>query len=195
VPRIAHPPAFTSTFIVKKKVRFQASAAGSADVVQIASIGDLWCVATTATSASQLAEFIRIKKIEMWGPMASDLVPVTVTCDWTGAATAGLFGKSNRVSDTSVGSTEPAHILSRPPQGSQIAEWLNAANSNTAFQLTFPSGTVVDFTYELVVRDSGSTQAVGTAVVGATVGANYLRALDNRSPGTGVLIPVAYSTI
>lgn len=164
-------------------------------MVQIASIGDLWCVATTATSAFQIAAFIRIKKIEMWGPMAADLVPVTVSVDWTGAATAGLFGKSNVVSDTSVGSSEAAHLVSRPPQGSQISEWLNAANGNAAFNLTFPSGTIIDFTYEFVGRDDASAQAVGTAVVGATVGANYLRALDTRTPGTSVLVPVSYPTI
>jgi len=194
VARIPHPPQFTSTFIIHKKLRFQASASGSALPISVQAIGDLWCVATTATSAFQIADFIRIKKVEMWAPPTSSLAPVTVTIDWSGSNSAGLFGKSNRVSDTSMGSTEPAHILSRPPSGSQISQYLSAGTAATAFQLTFPSGTLIDFSYDLVARDNGQSIAVGGPVVGAFAGANFVRPLDSTL-GTPVLIPVAYASV
>ncbi len=128
----------------------------------------------------------------MWGPMASDLVPVTVSCDWTGAAPQGGFGKSNRVSDTSMGSSEPAHIVTRPPPASQIAQWLGGASSTAICSLVYPLGTLIDVTLEYVIRDDASVQAVTGAVAAATVGANYVRSLDSSTATN--LIPQSYST-
>jgi len=190
-----HPPQFQPTFTVKKKLRFQAKAAstGTGSLLLARDFGDLWCVATTTTSASQLAEFFRVKKIEMWGPMSASLVPVTVSVDWPGSTLAGVFGKSNRVSDTSMGSTEPAHLVTRPPPGSQIAEWLSASSAAAICSLVYPLGTIIDMTYEIVVRDDATSQPVLAVVAGAIVGANYIRSLDNTSVND--LSPVSYSTI
>jgi len=187
-----HPQPFQPSFVLKKKIRFKAVAAATTALV-FNDIYDLWCVAATATSAYRIAQAVRVKKIEIWGPMASDLVPVTVSVDWTGSATSGSFGKSNRVSDTSMGSAEPAHLVTRPPPGSQIAQWLTGGSTTALCSLTYPAGSVIDLTYELVARDDGTAQSVASAVAGATVGSNYIRALDSTS-GTN-LVPVSYSTI
>lgn len=189
---ISHPEPFQPSFVLKKRLRFKAVAAATTTLT-FNDLFDLWCMAATTTSAYRLAQAFRVKKIEVWGPMASDLVPVTVSCDWTGSTTSGSFGKSNRVSDTSMGSTEPAHLSSRPPAGSQIAQWITGGSTTPFCILTYPLGSVVDLTYEIVCRDDGTAQSVASAVAGATVGANYVRALDSTS---GVnLIPISYSTI
>lgn len=187
-----HPPQFSPSLIIRKKFRFQAVAAGTTTLTNNC-FGDLLCVAATATSAYKLAQFCRVKKIEMWGPMSSSLVPVTVTLDWTGSTSAGSYGKSNKVSDTSMGSSEPAHLVSRPPPASQIAQWLDAGSGATFCTISYPLGTVIDLTYELVVRDDGTASSVAGAVAGATVGANYVRSLD--SPTASNLVPVGYPTI
>ncbi len=187
----SNPPQFTPTFVVKKKLRFQAASAGTF-VLQTNSLGDLWCVAATATSAYQLASHVRLRKIECWGPMASSLVPVTCTLDWTGAS-AGTFGKSNRVSDTSMSSVSPAHIVSRPPPASQLAQWQSSTSGTELCRLTVPSGAVIDVTLDMALRDDATASAVIAAVAGATVGANYIRALDNQTGS--VLAPIGYSTI
>ncbi len=187
----SNPPQFTPTFVVKKKLRFQAASAGTF-VLQTISLGDLWCVAATATSAYQLASHCRLRKIEVWGPMSSSLVPVSVVLDWTGGS-AGAFGKSNRVSDTSMSSMSPAHIISKPPPGSQIAQWQDSTSGNELCRLTVPSGAVIDVTIDMALRDNAAVSAVVAAVAGATVGANYIRALDNQTGS--VLAPIGYSTI
>lgn len=187
-----HPQPFQPSFVLKKKIRFKAVAAATTTLT-FNDLYDLWCVAATTTSAYRIASAIRVRKIEIWGPMASDLVPVTVVVDWTGSTTSGSFGKSNRVSDTSMGSAEPAHLVTRPPPGSQIAQWLTGGSTTTICSLTYPLGSVIDLSYELVARDDGTAQSVASAVAGATVGANYIRALDSTS-GTN-LVPVSYSTI
>lgn len=192
-----HPPAFVPTFIVHKKLRFQADqeyTQASPLVLSIKSFGDLWCSAATATSAYQLASHVRLKKIEMWGPMASDLVPVTVQVDWTGSSSLGGFGKSNRVSDTSMGSTEPAHLASAPPPMAQISQWTQCSSTNEVCRLVFPDNAVIDVTLDLVIRDDASTQTVTGAVVGAAVGANYVRSLDSVS-GTNNVRPTSLATI
>jgi len=188
----AHPPQFQPTIIVSKKLRFQASAS-SARTLTVKSFADLWCVAATTTSAYQLASHVRVKKVEMWSPMAADLTPVTCRIDWTGSASVGGFGKSNRVSDTSMGASSPAHLASRPPANSQISQWCEAASTNEVCRIDVPVGTVIDLTYDLVVRDDASALAVTGAVAGATVGANYIRSLDSVTNTT--LVPVSYSTI
>lgn len=189
---ISHPPQFTSSFVLKKRLRFQAVAAATATNIRSRDLGDLWCVATSAIAASQLASHVRLRKVEMWGPMSSSLAPVTVLIDWIGS-TIGGFGKSNRVSDTSMGSTEPAHLVSRPPPGSQIAQWQLATQNSPICALTCPAGTIVDIIYDLVVLDDGTANAVLGAVAGATPGANYVRSLES-STGTN-FPPISYSTI
>lgn len=188
------PPQFTPSFLImRKKLRFQAASASTTTITP-ENLGDLWCVAATATSAYQLASNVRLRKIEMWGPMTDTLVPVSVRIDWTGSAGPGSFGKSNRVSDTSMGSMEPAHVVSRPPPDTQIGQWLNAQDATTNLCLiTYPANAIIDVTYDLVVRDNGTAYAVGGAVAGATVGANYVRALDSVTGS--ILVPVDMQTI
>jgi hypothetical protein len=192
--RIPHPTQFTSSYmIMKKKLRFQASSATTFSLFP-QSLGDAWCMAATTTSAYQLAENVRVRKIEMWGPPASNLVPVTVSVDWSGSTTPGVFGKSNLVSDTSVGSTEPAYISTQPPPGSQVAQWLSSASQLVLCVITVPLNGILDISYDIVVRDDASAHSVAGTVAGATVGANYVRALDSVS-GTSVMVPVSYPTI
>ncbi len=187
-----HPQPFQPSFVLKKKIRFKAVAAAT-PTITYNDLLDLWCVAATATSAYRLATAVRIRKIELWGPMASDLVPVTVSVDWSGSTTAGAYGKSNKVSDTSMGSSEPAHLVTRPPPQSQSSQWIQTTSAINMCSLAFPAGTVIDLSYDLVVRDDGTAQAVQSAVAGATVGVNYIRALDSTSATN--IVPVSYSTI
>jgi hypothetical protein len=190
---ISHPPQFVPTFVVHKKLRFQAVAA-STSALQFTSLGDLWCMAATATSAYQIASHVRLRKIEIWGPMASSLVPVTVSIDWTGSASLGGFGKSNRVSDTSIGASQSAHLVAIPPPNSQIAMWAAASSTNVICTLTYPLGAIIDLTYDLVVRDDGSAASVASAVVGAAAGAVYVRSLDSALAGAN-LPPTSLATI
>ncbi len=190
---IHHPPQFVPTFVLHKKLRFQAVAAGPT-TLSTKSFGDLWCTAATATSAYQLASHVRLRKVEIWGPMAQTLAPVTVSIDWTGSNLLGGFGKSNRVSDTSIGASQCAHLVARPPPNSQISQWQQAAQTNEICRIDYPAGSVIDVTYDLVVRDDASVTSVTGAVVAATVGANYIRSLDSFSSGVN-LPPTSLSTI
>lgn len=150
-------------------------------------------MAVSTTLTSGLAEYIRVRKIEMWGPPASTLIPVTVACDWTGStSTAGVYGKSVRISDTSIGSTSAAHISTKPPKDAQISQWLSSASTITIASLTYPVNTVVDLVFDMIINDSSLVQQQRT-VAGAVQGVIYTAALDYAS--NGYLVPVALPTI
>ncbi len=187
-----HPPEFVPTRVVRCKYRFKATAASTSDQLTMASFGDLLCVATGAAAAYQLGNFVRLRKIEIWGPMASDLVPVTVSVEWNGTS-AGLYGKSVIHSDTSMGSSRPAHVSTRPPEGSQLSQWLRCNVNSNCCLLKYPANAIVDVSYELVVRDDAAVDAVTGAVAGATTGAIYVRALN--SPVNNNLVPLSVATI
>ncbi len=97
------------------------------------------------------------------------------------------------MSDTSVGSTEPARVRASPPEGSQIAMWLDAASTVQLCEYSYPANAIIDVVYDIVVRDDGTNELVTASVSGAGAGSNYVRALDSL---TGVnVIPVDYPTI
>jgi len=137
-----------------------------------------------------LGNFFRVKSIEVWAPMAADLVPVTCSVEWNGL-TAGALGKSVVHSDTSMGATRPAHVFSRPPAGSQVLQW--QSNANNVCLLKYPANAIVHVKFSLVVRDDGTTASVTGAVAGATTGAVYVRALN--SPTDNNLVPLSVATI
>ncbi len=185
------PPQITSSIVIKKKLRFNSNVSTGTSTLSAKSLGDLWCFATAAGTAYQLAEFVRIRKIEMWCSPPSSLVPSVISIDWVGA-TPGLFGNSRKVIDTTIG-FEPAHVVMKPPQGLQTGQWLSASDTSNIVQLQYAAGTTIDLTYDMVVRDNASVQAVSAGLAGATIGANYIRALDSTT--SGALVPVGMATI
>jgi hypothetical protein len=187
------PPSLTTSLSVGHTFRFQAVAASAGFTFTTTFLGDLMCVAATTTSAYQLANAVKLRKIEMWGPPSSSLVPVTVSADFAGS-TSGAYGPSRIRSDTSVGATRVAHLVVKPPKDSQVSQWQSAISGNQLATLVFPAGAIIDIHYTMTVRDTASVQAVTGAVAGATVGQVYVRALDSPS-GTANLPPISYITI
>ncbi len=186
------PPQIVPSISIGHVFRFQTSAATSIAVSGI-SLGDLLCVAATTTSAYQLANAVRIRKVEIWGTATNVFTPVTVSCDFSGSS-AGSFGPSRIISDTSVGATRVAHVVAKPPRDSQANQWQSSSSASTLFTLVLPTLAVVDIHYSLTMRDSAGATSVTGAVAGATVGQLYVRALDSPS-GTAVCAPLSYITI
>lgn len=188
---MSHPSEFTPTVVVRRRLRFKATALSAADAIASISVQDLWMMATAANAGNQLGDTFRIHAVEIWGPMAADLVPVTVSVEWTDP-NLGAIGKSVRHSDTSMGSATPAHVRSVPPKTSQVSQWTNSS-AGSLFTLAYPANAVVDFVYSLVLRDTAAATVVTGAVAGATVGALYVRALNSSVNNN--LVPVSVATI
>jgi len=174
--------------------RFQAASAQTADVVNSTSLCDLLCMATGTTEAYEIARAVKVRKIEIWGPMASNLTPVTVSVEWAASGSAPVAGPSNIISDTSMGSARCAHVVSTPPTQSACAFW-QVASGEALFTLAYPTGSVIDLHLSQVLFDGETPVAVTTGVAGATVGQVYCRALDSVTPGQNALVPVSYPFI
>ncbi len=184
------PPPFDSTIFYTKKFRFQASSALSSTNITVLDLLSLLVVADTTVSASTINTSIRLRKVEMWGPMASSLAPVTVSCEFP--AMAALLSGPNRVySDTSMGSTFGAHVKAVPTDEMIQYHWQTTTSGAIMFQLNGPSNTIVDVTLDCVLQNGQAPITV--TVVAASVGTLYCRSLDSQ--GSALLVPVSYVTI
>ncbi len=187
------PPPFRASLALRQKFRFAASSAASDLQITSGDLRDLIVMATGATAANNLLASVRVRQIWVWGPMASDLKPVTVSVEFP--QTGDAYGApAVIVSDTSMGAMRSAFLAVKPPKTALASQWLNLAVTTTPlFQLTFPSDSIVDVSFDLVLQNGQGASSPSAPVSGATAGVVYIRALDNRT-GT-VLVPIAFPTI
>lgn len=188
----AHPPPFTPSITVSKHQRFQASAAGTYTIKAV-DLGDLICMAATATSAYQLARTVKLQKITVWGPPSDTLVPVTTSLEWSGI-TAAVQGNSLTLSDTSIGATTPSCVSGSPPRTARASQWQLSTDVGVLCTITVPLNAIIDVHYKFVVEEKAGLTSVTGAVAGASVGQVYCRALTS-STSTTALPPLSYITI
>jgi hypothetical protein len=177
------------------KVRYQANA-GSNPVIAVSSLLDSLAVGTTAATLARTLAAIRIKQIEIWGPMDSSLAPAVIVVNWLNT-NGGLFGGPDKIiSDTSMGSTEVAYIKTSPPRGSLASQWFQdiSTQATSVLQLGFPANAIVDVLFEGVFNYDGNLHACFTSGSGVTIGANYIRPLD-VSTGFPVLVPQVVASL
>jgi hypothetical protein len=184
-----HPPQLKTAVQCRHVFRFKASSALSAVQIQAHFINDLLQVAATTTTSYTIIESFRIRRVEMWGPMASDLVPVTVSLEWADAV-AQLDTNRAIISDTSMGSNQIAHILAVPPNKTTSSYW-QGDSTNPSLILNGPVNTVVDLEISFTITNNlnGDNNPSAITVAGATVGQVYLGRLDG--PTTGLLVPIS----
>ncbi len=185
----SHPPPFQPNLIVQRKFRFESSAALTSSPVTINDLFDLVCMAATTTSAYGVYNSVRLRSVEIWGPMASDLKPVTVSVEFL---SLNLGTPRTLFSDTSMGSSICAHVRAKPPVKGASAMWL-LKGGTSIFNLTLPANSIVEVALDLVLQDGSGAQAVSAAVAGATVGVLYVRSL-NAINGNN-LVPLSFPTI
>jgi hypothetical protein len=145
-------------------------------------------VATTAIAGVQLFQAVRIRKVEMWAIPAQGGLPTSVSVEFSGV-TAGIVGDQLIHTDTSMG-VQPAHV-SAVPSARSLASDYQVASSATAFQLTVTNAAsvVVDVHFTFRGQLGVAPGAVSQALVGATVGAQYLRGLDGLAIASTTLGP------
>jgi len=189
------PPQFQASIQISRVYRFQATTASSADQITATSLCDLLVMAVTSTVGYDIARAIKVRKVEMWGPMASNLDPVTVSIEWNPSGSGPVAGPSNIVSDTSMGATKCAHVVASPPANSASAFWQIAGGATPMMTLAFPANTIVDVHLSQILFDGETPVEASTVLTSPTIGQVYVRNLDSVSPGADVLAPVSYSTI
>ncbi len=161
---------------------------------------DAWFVAGTATTAYDLFDYVKVKRVTIRG-MSSGIsfasgVNVAPSCtvgvEFYGLSPGTYSGGKVRT-NTSLGYDEPAYVSVKPDPQSQAAQFQPGSGSNTATMFliravdqnsTPVSGVVIDV--EVVFRNSPDINpaALGTARSGLTPGNIYFGGLDGVTDAT-----------
>jgi len=157
-------------------MRFTQTAAGNTNIT-FQNLLDTVLVATSATTAADLFEAVRVNSVEMWG-IAALGTPTTVTLTYDGS-TVGAVGDQRVHTDTSMG-VEPAHIKARPDRLTQAGQF-QASSANIAFITSAPAGAVIDVSVTFRQPVQGTANSSQNVLVGATTGAVYYRGLDGKT--------------
>jgi hypothetical protein len=138
------------------------------------------------TSVQSFFASCKVNQIEIWSPPASQGSSVTCSVNFAGYANA----PNREYSDTSVSVSTPAHLVCSPPPQSLASFW-QTAGTNTVFQISAPTGSIIDIWVFGILQDSDDTYAF-TLVAAAVVGNVYYLSLDPNA--THRYVPVALTT-
>jgi hypothetical protein len=175
------PPGFTASVASSHKFRFKVTSTVDNDYAKSSDLLNLLLMNTgSSTTYYRLIQGIKIKKVSMWA-YANSATPVTLNMQWTSE-----YGPAKMVSDTSGGSTYPAHISSTPPVNSAASFWRISGVDETQviFTIDAPIGTIIDVDCDLYLQDNVTGLYNPVAVTGAvtgTLGIMYGSALDQSN--------------
>lgn len=169
------------------------NAFGGAFSVTAGNLLDAWLVAGTATTAYQLFDFVRVKRVTIRGMAVPNIAApdqiasaATVAVEFFGIAANTITGGKQR-SNTQIGQTTPAYVSLSPDPRSQAALF-QANNTNALFIVRAVdananplTGAIIDV--DVVYRNSGDVNpaAPGTARTGMTAGNLYFGGLDGAN--------------
>jgi hypothetical protein len=185
---VAHPPQFVATKMITSRSRFRAAAAnGALSVTRAILLNTLVMNSASGTTNYRLFSGIRLRSIEMWFSSASSTTPISV--EWT-----STYGPSRIVSDSPVGTAQPAHVKSTPPPQSLASFWsLTGQNeSEVVMILSYDTPAFIDITYDAILQNGEAAVSVTTTANGA-VGRVYHTYLSGVT--TTDLVPVSYTPI
>jgi hypothetical protein len=181
---ITHPPQLGNYEIVHStRLRFVLGAAILELPITFQNLLDLILFTSSATAPYDVFTSVKVRGVELWAaPLLGSAVTTTVR--FVGE-TAGSIGSLKTSTDTSMG-VEPAHVKARPGRLT-LASMFQIASAAVAFDLTAPSGTVVDV--ELSYKNlPGQAVAAQNVSVGATVGIIAYRGLDGLAQATSKFV-------
>jgi len=179
----SHPPPFTAQSVRSIKIRMLASAAVSGYQVLMSDLGGMaGLIAKSTTTSQYLSSLTRVRKITMWGPVATAGTPVTVQWTWSNNSEDFETPPSTRM-DTSVSYDHPAFLSLTPPRASLCAKWHSSGLTDSYGIISCPAGTTVDLELDFVLCDGPDTPYVaGPDLVGATAGNIYHHPFSNFTP-------------
>lgn len=202
------PPPLLDQLSVGFVLRFVTTAqwAGSYTVTY-ANLLDAWFVAGTTTTAYQLFDFVKVKKVVVraMGPPNAvanpNLSPTAIVSVEFPGLIGGQFGSGKQRQGIGMGLDEPAFVSLSPDRLSQAAQF-QPSTANAAFIVRATDGyrvalgeAIIDV--HVALKNSGDINpaAVTTARAGLTAGLIYFGGLDGLGTATTVaksaFIPIA----
>lgn len=182
-------PQIEDQLCVGKVLRFVTTGTGGATScsVSFANLLDSWFLAGTSTTAYQLFDFVKVKRVTIrampYNGGSSYLQSCTVGIEFPGLV-AGSNASGNQASNTNLGTTEPAFVTLRPGKMAAAGFWQPSSNNNafvvraTNADGTVSLGAIIDV--DLVFKNSAdvSPAALASAITGGSPGNLYYGGLD-----------------
>ncbi len=180
-------PQIEDQLCVGKTLRFVTTGAGGSTSASVsyANLLDAWLVAGSATTAYQLFDFVKVKRVTVRAiPYNGSFEQsVTVGIEYPGLV-AGSIGAGNQASNTGLGTAKPVVVSLKPGPLSQSAQWQPSSNQNafvvraTNQDNTVALGAIIDV--ELAYKNSAdvSPAAIASAASGMTAGNLYYGGID-----------------
>ncbi len=147
---------------------------------------DAWFIAGTATTAYELFDFVRVRRVTVITspPATTGSAPMlTVGVEYFGL-NIGNLGSGRQASDTAVGVNGVARVSLAPDSKSQAAQW-QSSTTNSAFAVRATdvnqaavAGTIIEVDVEYKNSADVNPAALGTARSGLTPGHLYFGGLD-----------------
>jgi len=172
---IAHPPVIQPQLKHRQRLRFTCTTAQNQANISFRNILDGINIATTAATAYQLFDQVKIHAVEVWAAPVQGAAPAVVSVAF-GGQTLGALGDGRVWGDSSMG-VEPAHVRAVPQRQSQAAQW-QVSGASVALELTCPVAAVIDVDVSFRTVPAISPAAVQNVPAAATVGQLYYRGLD-----------------
>jgi hypothetical protein len=188
--RILTGPAQLKTNIeVKHQYRFVSSSANVTNITDTLISTAVGVSASTAILGHQLFECLKVNRIEIWSPPASQGAAVTCSVLFPAANQS----QAREYTDTSVSVANPAHVVCTPPPLSLCAFWTSGFSGNTMFTLVAPPGSIIDLWVSLILNDPVSSNTA--TLVGATVGGVYYCSLDSATKAGSIYQSVGLTSL
>jgi hypothetical protein len=167
------PPMIKSNIELRHTYRFVSTSGGRVSITPTS----LLCAAgticiTTNSLVTSLYNSVRVNRVSIWSPPASQGATATCSVDWVGSANS----PSREFSDTTVSVSTPAHVSCSPPPMSLASFW-QIPSASALFQVIAPTGSIIDVSMSLILQDDDATQAQ-SAVVTGVLGLSYYLSLD-----------------
>ncbi len=160
------------------RFRFQALSAVTAEPIlnsDLIGIGGGVCSVLDSTFIPFCNSF-KLKSIEVWTPLVTAGTPTTCSIEWTGTNNS----PNVEVTDTTVTSTFPAHIKTKPPRNSLASFW-QVGSSNQICILTAPLGSIIDVVIAYVMNDNEANSITIPLTTGVLGKVYYLGLCNNAS--------------
>jgi hypothetical protein len=185
---LSHPPQFTATKAVHSRARYLATGSTSS-ITRGNLLNHLFVNQSSNTTNWRVFSGFRLRSIEMWASTPTLGQVVTASVEYV-----SQYGPSTLFSDTSMGTAEPLHLITRPPKASLADFWsyTGSNESDVLFIITAPANAVVDITYDAVLQN-GETPVSFTTTATGVGGTLYMAQLNG--PTTTTFGPISYATI
>ncbi len=177
-------PKLDTNVRMQHRFRFQCNAAVTAAPIlnsDLIGIGGGVCSVVNTTFVPFCNSF-KLKSIEVWSPLVTAGTPTTCSVEWTGTNNS----PNVEVTDTTVTSTFPAHLKTKPPRNSLASFW-QVGSANQICLLTAPTGSIIDVVISYVMNDN-ETNSITIPVAVGVLGKVYYLGLCNNASASPVAV-------